>query len=54
MANSEKINKKKLLTNCQKIDNSFLSIFINDFVKKLRLYNNDDFLIVISGLKNVY
>ena len=55
MAKSEKINaicyNDKSQTNCQKIDNSFLSVYINNFVKKLRNYNNDEFLIVISGLK---
>lgn len=57
MAKSEKIeinvvcHKDKLHTNCEKIDNSFLCVYINNFVKKFRNYNNDEFLIAISGLK---
>ena len=42
----------KLLTNRQQIDNIFLCIYINNFVKLFRYYNNDKFLITISGLKN--
>lgn len=38
-------------TNCHKVDNSFLNVYINNFVKKFRNYNNDEFLITISGLK---
>ena len=55
MAKSEKIHAKsyndKLNTNCQEIDNSFLCVYINNFVKIFRSYNNDEFLIAISGLK---
>ena len=57
MAKSEKIRIKetcyndKLNTNCQKIDNSYLCVYINNFVKIFRVYNNDEFLISISGLK---
>ena len=57
MAKSEKIKIKeicyndKLHTNCQKTDNSFLCVYINNFVKIFRNYNNDEFLIAISGLK---
>jgi len=57
MAKSEKIENSvvcpsdKLSTNCQNIENSFLCVFINNFVKKIRNYNNDEFLITISGLK---
>src|SRR5687767_15724063 len=36
---------------CQNFDNSFLCIYINNFVKIFRNYNNDQFLINISGLK---
>ena len=36
---------------CQNIDNSFLCIYLNDFVKKFRNYNKDEFIITISGLK---
>lgn len=48
MTKSEKIKE----TNHQKNDNSFLCVYINDYVKKFRNYNNDEFLIAISGLKN--
>lgn len=51
MAKSEKINTNAIKQVCQNIDNSFLCVYINDFVKKFRHYNNDEFLIVISGLK---
>ena len=57
MAKSEEIKIKgicyneKLHTNCQKIDNSFVCVYINNFVKIFRNYNNDEFLIAISGLK---
>ena len=40
-----------LHTNCQKIDNSFLCVYINNFVKIFRNYNKDKFTIAISGLK---
>ncbi|MEI6138775.1 MAG: HAD-IIIC family phosphatase [Mariniphaga sp.] len=57
MAKSENIKIKEICynerfhTNCQKIDNSFLCVYINNFVKIFRNYNNDEFLIAISGLK---
>ncbi|MCX6135887.1 MAG: HAD-IIIC family phosphatase [Ignavibacteriales bacterium] len=57
MAKSEKIENNvdcpsdRLSTNCQNIENSFLCVFINNFVNKFRNYNNDEFLITISGLK---
>jgi len=35
----------------QKTDNSLLCVYINDFVKKFRNYNKDEFIIAISGLK---
>jgi len=34
-----------------KIINSYLNVFINSYVKKFRNYNNDKYLIVITGLK---
>jgi len=49
MTKSEKINTVR--SNCQNIDNSFLCVFINDFVKKFRGYSKDEFIISISGLK---
>lgn len=55
MTKFEKINticySDKLHTNSLNIDNSFLCIYINNFVKKLRNYNNNEFLITIIGLK---
>jgi FkbH-like protein len=51
MAKSEKIITNAVCHRCQNIDNSFLYIYINDFVKKFRDYNKDEFIIVISGLK---
>jgi FkbH-like protein len=51
MTKSEEISKSKICHNCQDIDNSFLCIWINDFVKKFRSYNKDKFIITISGLR---
>jgi len=51
MAKSEK-HIDKLPRNSRKIDNSFLCVYINDFIKKLRNYNKDKFIITISGLKS--
>ena len=50
MDKSKKISKKANSRSIQNIDNSFLCIYINDFVKKFRNYNNDEFIIAISGL----
>jgi len=33
------------------IDNAFLRVFINDFVKKFRYYNTDEFVVTITGLE---
>ena len=46
MANSEKIRIKTM-----QIDNTFLRVYINDFVKKFRDYNTDEFVVAITGLK---
>jgi len=51
MDKSEKIKETYLHTNYQKIDNPFLCVYINNFVKIFRNDNNDKFLISISGLK---
>jgi len=51
MAKSEKISANAINQVCQNIDNSFLCVYINDFVKKFRNYNKDEFTIAISGLK---
>jgi FkbH-like protein len=50
MAKSEKISENAVFNGCQNIDNSFLCVYINDFVKKFRAYNKDKFIIAISGL----
>lgn len=51
MAKSEKIRINSVSQGCQIIDNSFLYVYINDYVKKFRNYNKDEFIIAISGLK---
>ena len=51
MAKSEKISTNAINQVCQNIDNSFLCVYINDFVKKFRNYNKDEFIITISGLQ---
>ena len=45
MTKSEKLNNKTM-----QIDNAFLRVFINDFVKKFRNYNTDEFVVSIKGL----
>lgn len=44
-----KSEKKGIKT--MQIDNAFLRVYINDFVKKFRDYNTDKFVITITGLK---
>lgn len=51
MAKSEKISINADCRGRQNIDNSFLYVYINDFVQKFRNYNKDKFAITISGLK---
>lgn len=51
MAKSEKISTNAINQVFQKFDNSFLCVYINDFVRKFRNYNKDEFIIAISGLK---
>lgn len=46
MIKLEKINIKTM-----EVDNAFLHIYINYFIKKFRAYNTDEFIIVITGLK---
>jgi FkbH-like protein len=38
--------------NSSEISNPFLIVYINDYVKKFRDYNSDEFIIVINGLSN--
>lgn len=47
MAKSENIRINSL-----EISNPFLMVYINDYVKKFRDYNSDEFHIVINGLNN--
>lgn len=49
MTKSEEINV--VYNNNKNIDNSFLCVYLNNFVKKFRNYNSDEFLITISGLQ---
>lgn len=51
MTKSKKIRINSVCQGSQIIDNSFLCVYINDYVKKFRNYNTDEFIIVISGLK---
>lgn len=46
MTKSEKTRIKTM-----QIDNAFLRVYINDFVKKFRDYNTDKFVVAIKGLK---
>lgn len=46
MTKSEKTRIKTM-----QIDNAFLSVYINGYVKKFRDYNTDEFVIAITGLK---
>jgi len=46
MTKSEKIRIKTM-----QIDNAFLRDYINDFVKKFRDYNTDEFVVAITGLR---
>lgn len=51
---NNEVKKNRINSVCQGsqiFDNSFLCVYINDYVKKFRNYNTDEFNIVISGLK---
>ena len=52
MDKSENINIKEDDNGCQTIDNIFLCVYMNDFVKKFRILNKDYLEITISGLTN--
>lgn len=45
MAKTDKIKNKTM-----QIDNAYLRVYINDFVKKFREFNTDEFVIEIKGL----
>lgn len=52
MAKSDKIKKNVICykDKLQKIDNSYIVLYMNHLVKRFRNYNNDEFIITISGL----
>lgn len=52
MAESETKNINSLYQRTQIIDNPFLSVYINDYIRKFRSYNDDEFVITISGLNS--
>ncbi|MFN9176312.1 MAG: HAD-IIIC family phosphatase [Synechocystis sp.] len=55
MANSDKMKKNTIFAKDElhnswpKIDNSYIEVYVNCFVKKFRNYNDDKFIITISG-----
>ena len=49
MVESETKNINSL---CQIIDNPFLRVYINDYIRKFRNYNEDEFVITITGLNS--
>jgi FkbH-like protein len=51
MANLQNKSPIAIYQKCKNNDNSFMSVYINDFVKKFRNFNKDKFEIAISGLK---
>ncbi len=51
MAKSENISTNAIDQVSQNIDNSFLCVYINNFVKKFRNYNKDEYIVTISGIK---
>lgn len=46
------VNSGNIRINSSDISNPFLMVYINDYVKKFRYYNSDEFHIVINGLNN--
>ncbi len=52
MSKLEKDGLHSLCKESQIINNTFLHIYINDYVKKFRTYNDDEFMITISGLRS--
>lgn len=49
------LEANKINSSCgtsQIIDNTFLCVFINDYIKKFRSHNKDEFVITISGLNS--
>ncbi len=52
MAESETKNIYSVCQTSQIIDNPFLWVYINDYIKKFRIYNNDEFIITIYSLNS--
>lgn len=52
MMESETKNINSVCQKNQIIDNPFLYVYINHYIKKFRNYNNDEFIITISGLNS--
>lgn len=52
MVESETKNINSLCQTSQIIDNPFLWVYISDYIKKFRIYNNDEFIITCSGLNS--
>ncbi|WP_254527235.1 MULTISPECIES: HAD-IIIC family phosphatase [unclassified Sphingobacterium] len=52
MAKLETKNINSLCGRSQIVDNPFLSVYINDYIRKFRSYNEDEFVITISGLNS--
>lgn len=52
MAESETKNINSFCRTSQVIDNPFLYVYINDYIRKFRSDNEDEFIITISGLNS--
>ena len=52
MTESETKNIYSVCQTSQIIDNPFLCVYINDYIRKFRSYNEDEFIITISGLNS--
>lgn len=52
MAESETKDINLLYQRSQITDNPFLCVYINDYIRKFRSYNEDEFVITISGLNS--
>ena len=52
MMESETKNINSVCQKNQIIENPFLYVYINHYIKKFRNYNNDEFIITISGLNS--
>lgn len=52
MAETETEKVISICRTSQIIDNPLLRVYINDYIKKFRIYNNDEFIITCSGLNS--